>query len=367
MKTATLPHVSSPPSLDLSTGPACDWHFETGWADSAADVEAAQALRFQVFAGELGARLGSAAMACERDVDRFDAFCDHLLVWACDGAGVQPRTLVGTYRVLPPEAARRAGGLYAEQEFDLSPLASLRPRMIELGRACVAPAWRSGGVILALWAALGKYMLRRELETMVGCASVGLLDGGGFAHALWQTLRASHLVAPHWQITPRVPLPPPTSATPAVPISLRAMPPLIKGYLRGRARLRCRLSHGRPAHHDAHAGALAPLPRPVSAAVNLPAAMVSEASAAPFRRQLPAVLAAQLATALGDNALLIVAIALLEQRQAPAWATPALRVAFYAAYVLLAPVAGRMAERLRKGSLMTAVNLLKGAGALALL
>ena len=101
--------------------------------------------------------------------------------------------------------------------------------------------------------------------------------------------------------------------------------------------------------------------------MNLPAAMVSEASAAPFRRQLPAVLAAQLATALGDNALLIVAIALLEQRQAPAWATPALRVAFYAAYVLLAPVAGRLAERLRKGSLMTAVNLLKGAGALALL
>lgn len=237
MKTATQAHVTSPPSLDLSTGPACDWHFETGWADSAAEVEAAQALRFQVFAGELGARLGSEAMACERDIDRFDAFCDHLLVWACDGAGVQPRTLVGTYRVLPPEAARRAGGLYAEQEFDVSPLASLRPRMIELGRACVAPAWRSGGVILALWAALGKYMVRRELETMVGCASVGLLDGGGFAHALWQTLRASHLVAPQWQITPRVPLPPPASATPAVPISLRAMPPLIKGYLRGGARV----------------------------------------------------------------------------------------------------------------------------------
>ncbi len=95
--------------------------------------------------------------------------------------------------------------------------------------------------------------------------------------------------------------------------------------------------------------------------------MVSKASVAYSRRQLPAVLAAQLATALGDNALLIVAIALLEQRQAPGWATPALRIAFYAAYVLLAPVAGRLAERLRKGSLMTAVNLLKAAGALALL
>ncbi|MFL6708594.1 MAG: lysophospholipid transporter LplT [Massilia sp.] len=84
-------------------------------------------------------------------------------------------------------------------------------------------------------------------------------------------------------------------------------------------------------------------------------------------RVLPAVLAAQLCTALADNALLIVAIALLEQRQAPGWATPALRVAFYAAYVLLAPLAGLLAERVRKGSLMGLVNLLKLVGALALL
>jgi putative hemolysin len=239
MKTSTAPHPSTLPAIGLSSGPACDWHFETGWADSEAQVEAAQALRFQVFAGELGARLSGRAMACERDIDRFDDFCDHLLVWACDGTGTQPRTLVGTYRVLPPAAARRAGGLYAEQEFDLGPLASLRPRMIELGRACVAPAWRSGGVILALWAALGKYMVRHRLETMVGCASVGLLDGGGFAHALWHTLRETHLVAPEWRLRPRTALPPPGAAGsgPTVPVPLRAMPPLIKGYLRGGARV----------------------------------------------------------------------------------------------------------------------------------
>ena len=84
-------------------------------------------------------------------------------------------------------------------------------------------------------------------------------------------------------------------------------------------------------------------------------------------RVLPAVLGAQLCTALADNALLIVAIALLEQRHAPGWATPALRVAFYAAYVLLAPVAGHLAERFIKGSLMGVVNVMKLAGALALL
>ena len=85
------------------------------------------------------------------------------------------------------------------------------------------------------------------------------------------------------------------------------------------------------------------------------------------RRTLAGVLGAQLLTALADNALLIVAIALLESGAAPAWATPALRVCFYAAYVLLAPLAGPLADRWPKGRLMLLVNVLKllGAGALA--
>jgi LPLT family lysophospholipid transporter-like MFS transporter len=85
------------------------------------------------------------------------------------------------------------------------------------------------------------------------------------------------------------------------------------------------------------------------------------------RRTLAGVLGAQLLTSLADNALLIVAIALLESGAAPAWATPTLRVCFYAAYVLLAPLAGPLADRWPKGRLMLLVNLLKllGAGALA--
>lgn len=84
------------------------------------------------------------------------------------------------------------------------------------------------------------------------------------------------------------------------------------------------------------------------------------------RRTLGGVLGAQLCTALADNALLIVAIALLEQDAAPAWATPALRVCFYAAYVLLAPLAGPLADRFPKGMLMRNVNLCKLLGAAAL-
>lgn len=84
------------------------------------------------------------------------------------------------------------------------------------------------------------------------------------------------------------------------------------------------------------------------------------------RRTLAGVLGAQLLTSLADNALLIVAIALLESGAAPAWATPALRICFYAAYVLLAPLAGPLADRWPKGRLMLLVNVLKLLGACAL-
>jgi putative hemolysin len=231
MRAATQPaSMASVPEV------AADWTFQVGWATEADELEAAQRLRFAIFAGEMGAQLAPEAMAARLDSDRFDAFCDHLLVWAVDRTRRMPRQLVGTYRVLTPDGARQAGGLYADQEFDLAPLDPLRARMIELGRACVRPGWRSGGVILALWSALGQYMVRHGLETMVGCASVGLADGGRFASALWQGVRTTHLARPAWRVAPRCPLR--LVDDPALaPVPLRAMPPLIKGYLRGGARV----------------------------------------------------------------------------------------------------------------------------------
>ena len=82
--------------------------------------------------------------------------------------GVTAGTLIGTYRVLPPQAARRAGGLYIDTEFDLAPLSGLRRHAVELGRSCVHPDWRSCAVIMALWKALLQYMIERRLDTMIG-------------------------------------------------------------------------------------------------------------------------------------------------------------------------------------------------------
>ncbi len=221
-------HFSAPPRLRVQ------------WASCEDDVRQAQRLRYHVFSQEMGARLNPPYGAMPGlDVDAFDPFCDHLLVKLAAFEGDEDGELVGTYRVLPPDAARRAGGLYIETEFDISPLAAFRPAAVELGRSCVHPEFRSGGVILALWAALCDYMLLHRLQTMIGCASVCLKDGPQPAVRLWQGLRTSHLVQPQWQVQPWNPLPLALLAGSAndEPGLRASTPALIKGYLRCGARL----------------------------------------------------------------------------------------------------------------------------------
>jgi putative hemolysin len=219
-----------------------NWQFETCWAGSEAEVREAQRLRYSIFVDEMGARLAPPAGTPDGiDADHFDRHCDHLLVRVRELGSEAPGQLVGTYRVLGPDAARRAGACYTEGEFDLAPLASLRDGAVELGRACVHADWRSGGVILSLWGELGKYMVRHGLHTMFGCASIGMADGGQLARRVWRQLRDSpYLVNPEFRIRPLTPLPPcedEAGEAPGRAGMLREMPPLIKGYLRCGARV----------------------------------------------------------------------------------------------------------------------------------
>ena len=199
-----------------------------GWASTSAQVREAQALRYRVFAGEMGARLSAPpGTPPGLDVDRFDAHCEHLLVQtaATDDAPVQ---VVGTYRVLTPASAHRAGGLYSDQEFELSRLDRLRPRIAELGRSCTHPDYRTGGVILMLWAALADFMGQNGLDITVGCASMSMHDGGHSAASLWHQLRRNHLADADLAASPRLPLP-----VDALRGDLDVEPPaLIKGYLK---------------------------------------------------------------------------------------------------------------------------------------
>jgi putative hemolysin len=226
MEILATPASTRSPAPRLAAG--ADLRLQAVWAAHADEVSQAQQLRFRVFSEEMGARLQALPSAPPgQDVDAFDAHCEHLLVRTVE-SDEAPSRVVGTYRVLTPAAARRAGGLYSDREFELSGIDSLRPRIAELGRSCTDAEFRNGGVILMLWAALADFMLRNGLDITVGCASVTMQDGGHSAASLWNKLRTQHLVAPEWAATPRLPLP-----IAQLRADLDVEPPaLIKGYLR---------------------------------------------------------------------------------------------------------------------------------------
>ncbi len=225
-----LPRGSLHPGLVAQEpGPPAKAGVEVAWARHLDEVREAQRLRYQVFAGEMGARLPGTVPG--HDIDLFDDYCEHLLVR--DGA---TREVIGTYRVLTPVQAKRVGCFYSDTEFDLTRLRLLRERMVELGRSCVHAEHRHGGVIMALWSALAGFMVRNGLDTMIGCASIpmqhegphGLVGGGHAAASIWRQVREHHLAPIEHQVRPRLPLP-----VDELDASLPVEPPaLIKGYLR---------------------------------------------------------------------------------------------------------------------------------------
>jgi putative hemolysin len=202
---------------------------EVAWARHLDEVREAQALRYAVFAGEMGARLP--AKVPGHDVDLFDDYCEHLLV-----RDSLSRQVIGTYRVLTPAQAKRAGSTYSDTEFDLTRLRFLRERMVELGRSCVHRDHRHGGVIMALWGALAEFMVRNQLDTMIGCASIpmhtdgpgGTVGGGYAAASIWRQVKDKHLAGIEFHVRPRLPLP-----VDQLDSDWVVEPPaLIKGYLR---------------------------------------------------------------------------------------------------------------------------------------
>lgn len=130
-------------------------------------IESAQRLRYEVFTSEPGFELKDDENAAGRDADRFDEFCDHLLVRE-DNSG----DLVGCYRMLPPTGAIAAGGLYTATEFEVSGLDPLRPSLVEMGRAVVRADHRNGGVVLLMWAGILAYLDRCGYDYVAGCVSV---------------------------------------------------------------------------------------------------------------------------------------------------------------------------------------------------
>jgi putative hemolysin len=194
---------------------------------TAEDVRAAQRLRYQVFVGEMGARLDAKEPGIESD--RFDEHCQHLIV-----RDLADNEVIGCYRILTDLRAVRAGGFYSQSEFDMTRVLALPGRLMEVGRTCVHPDHRTGSVIALLWQGLARYMVINRFDYLMGCASIPLRHGTGEALALYRELSHAHLAPPEWRVYPKVPLPRMDLAgVAAKPVT----PPLIKAYLRMGAKI----------------------------------------------------------------------------------------------------------------------------------
>lgn len=212
----------------------------SGWlearlATTEAEVEAAQRLRYEVFYREMNAQPTPEMAAAERDFDRYDAFCDHLLVFDME----QAEKVVGCYRLLRHDVAQRNGGFYSADEYDLGPLlAAAGPddKLLELGRSCVARDYRSSAVMQFMWRGLITYLDRNNITLMFGCASLHGIDPEAMKLEL-AYLQHFHSVPPEL---------PPVRALPARYVDMnlmareaidvaeaqRELPPLVKGYIR---------------------------------------------------------------------------------------------------------------------------------------
>ena len=158
-----------------STGPKIG--LSVRLAETQAEIEAAQRLRYRVFAEELGADIPNTD---GRDIDPYDEHCHHLLAFD-DATG----EVIGCYRLITEETAKK----------------------------------------------VGKFMKDENLRFMIGCGSIEMHDGGSDAAALYHSLKEKYLAPEQWCVKPLNPL----KWNEITPSENPSVPPLIKGYLKAGA------------------------------------------------------------------------------------------------------------------------------------
>ncbi len=203
-------------------------------AETPGETRAAQALRYRIFYGEMGARPSPAALASGLDGDPYDPVADHLLVLDhAIGAGAE--AVVGTYRLIREPAAAQIGRFYTEDEYDIATLERFPGHILELGRSCVDAAYRGRAVMQLLWRGIATYIAHHDIALMFGCASLPGTDPAALALEL-SYLHQYHHAPPALRPTAQpgryveMARLPPAEIDPRAALAL--LPPLVKGYLR---------------------------------------------------------------------------------------------------------------------------------------
>ena len=212
---------------------------EVRLAQTAAEVRQAQKLRYRVFYQEGSAIPNPGRMFARRDVDAYDAICDHLLVIDHDarhGQAGRP-AVVGTYRLLRQPLAKNFGGFYTAGEFDIAGLIARHENMqfLELGRSCVLAPYRNKRTVELLWHGIHGYVMQNRIDVMIGCASLEGTEPKQLALPL--SFLHHYARAPEeWQARARperyVEMNRMSKEAIDQKAALRVLPPLVKGYLR---------------------------------------------------------------------------------------------------------------------------------------
>lgn len=198
------------------------------------EIDASQALRYQVFYEERAAKPIGAMADLRRDFDRYDPIADHLLVLD-HGKGEGAKAVVGTYRLIRKSRADSHGGFYTVGEYDISKILAFPGEIMELGRSCVDLDHRNRPTMQLLWRGIAAYVFKHEITLMFGCASLPGTDPDALAGDL-SYLYHYHLAPEPLRVRALDDLHVDMNRVPRDGIdgkrALAALPPLIKGYLR---------------------------------------------------------------------------------------------------------------------------------------
>ena len=197
-------------------------------------THASQAVRYKVFYEEFGATPNKQMRTKKRDINEFDSITDHLIVMdktLPDG----PEQIIGTYRLLRQQVAEQYGKFYTSDEYNIQPLIDNQQGLLELGRSCVLPEYRTRPVLQKLWEGIAHYITDHNISLMFGCASITGTDVNKVSEML-AYLHHYHQAPP--EICPKA------IEARYVDMNLHckedlnaklifvSLPPLLKGYLR---------------------------------------------------------------------------------------------------------------------------------------
>lgn len=189
--------------------------------EDSTEIQQAYQLRHQVFSQEFSAQLNTEEAGIDKD--KFDDVCHHLIVKDSNSDRI-----VAYSRIITSDIAKQHNGFYTAGEFDLTNILDDQKRYMEIGRTCVSDDHRSGSAIALLWGQIGQFMLEKQIDCLIGCASIPFANGSRQTLAVIDYLRGKHFTPEHLRVTPKHPLPALKNSIDGKSL----VPPLLKAYLR---------------------------------------------------------------------------------------------------------------------------------------